>query len=136
MESIESYDHGMANQLHDYRSRKQFSAIQNGSRDLECSTGNLLKHGEHINISRVFLFSCLISSREISMLLNTTIHCQGIGSILTCVETKRRRVGGINSLNSPLIHHTYIYKKVRLYIRQAKLFFLIGYNSTSKVSYM
>ena len=32
------------------------------------------------------------------------------------VETKRRIVGG-NDLYFPLSHHTYIYKKVRLYIR-------------------
>ena len=31
------------------------------------------------------------------------------------VETKRRIVGGKNSLYFPLSHHTYIYKKVRLY---------------------
>ena len=30
------------------------------------------------------------------------------------VETKRRIVGGKNSLYFPLSHHTYIYKKVRL----------------------
>ena len=33
------------------------------------------------------------------------------------LETKRRRVGGMNSLYFPLSHHIYIYKKVRLYIR-------------------
>ena len=33
------------------------------------------------------------------------------------VETKRRRVRGMNSLYFPLSHHIYIYKKVRLYIR-------------------
>ena len=31
------------------------------------------------------------------------------------VEAKRRIVGGKNSLYFPLSHHTYIYKKVRLY---------------------
>ena len=33
------------------------------------------------------------------------------------VETKRRRVGGMNSLYFPLRHHMYIYKKARLYIK-------------------
>ena len=36
---------------------------------------------------------------------------------LRIVETKRRRVRGMNSLYFPLSHHTYIYKKVKLYIR-------------------
>ena len=39
------------------------------------------------------------------------------GMIFIFVETKRRRVKGMHSLYFPLIHHTYIYKKVRLYIR-------------------
>ena len=33
------------------------------------------------------------------------------------VQTRRGRVGGINFLYFPLIHHTYINKKVRLYGR-------------------
>ena len=38
--------------------------------------------------------------------------------LLLIVETKRRRVGGMNSLYIfSLSHHTYTYKKVRLYIR-------------------
>ena len=51
VESRESYDHGMTNQLYDYKSWRKFSVVQNGSRDLGCSMVNLLKHGEHIRIS-------------------------------------------------------------------------------------
>ena len=43
-------------------------------------------------------------------------HLLGLLSFLL-VETKRRRVEEMNSLSFPLSHHTYIYKKVRLYIR-------------------
>ena len=53
---------------------------------------------------------------------------------MNLVETKRRRVRGKNSLYFPLSYHTYIYKKVRLYIRQDNLLFLNGYNPISKVS--
>ena len=67
----------------------------------------------------------IIARYTVSALDLATTSCI---SLFQDEETKRGSVEGMNSLYFPLRHHTYIYKKVRLYIRYDDLLFLNGYS--------
>ena len=63
------------------------------------------------SLDLVFFINLLFIDKKKKKIPNLTLR------LLYHVETKRRIVGGKNFLYFPLSHHTYIYKKVRLYIR-------------------